>query len=112
MREPDPVPHDAYHETHVVGRFLDIPMVVTERRRISGRGYLDDDEESDGAQADGEPFRRIEGAHGFGECRYEHDAQAEHGCDRCLENICICNQSSSLSTSRLSSSSSSVWGDL
>ena len=52
-----------------------------------GRGYLDDDEESDGAQADGEPLRGIEGAHGFGERRYWHDTQAERGCERCLEAI-------------------------
>ena len=48
--------------THVMkrrslGRFLDIPMVVTERRRISRpRLPVDDDEESDGAQAHEEPL--------------------------------------------------------
>ena len=45
-------------KTHVVGRFLDIPMVVTERRRKPRpRLPVDDDEESDhDAQADKEPL--------------------------------------------------------
>ena len=48
-------------EAHVVGRFSqddNIPMVATERQRRKSRPRLpvDDDEESDGAQADEEPL--------------------------------------------------------
>ena len=60
MLKPDPVP-----TTHVVKQSLsggfsqddDMPMVATERRRKSQpRLPVDDDEESDGAQADEEPL--------------------------------------------------------
>ena len=56
MRKPDPVPTTHVMKQTSSGGFSqddDIPMAVTERRRkLRPRLPVDDDEESDGAQAD------------------------------------------------------------
>ena len=60
MRKPDPVAPTQLKRTSSGGfsQDDDIPMVATERQRRKSRPRLpvDDDEESDGAQADEEPL--------------------------------------------------------
>jgi hypothetical protein len=56
MRKPDPVPTQMKRASSGGSQDDDIPMVTERRRKSRPRLPVDDDEESDGAQADEEPL--------------------------------------------------------